>query len=198
MARDYGDAVARQAFSAKIGSWFAASSARDRMVSGTTLKAWMIKAVLEKAKEINSGTPGLNKFLPRPNANVDSNKAAVLDGDGGVKHIDKSDAESSWYTSGRKAKNNDAYKAFHRALAKTYGTRVADLAFMQELKRTGAGRPIGKPGAIDYAAGVPLTDREGGAPVLPDRITIYRQPILESCQTRRDVAREIRITLWET
>ena len=44
--------------------------------------------------------------------------------------------------------------------------------------------------------GVPLTDREGGGPVLPDRITIYRQPILESCQTRRDVAREIRITLW--
>jgi predicted Zn-dependent protease with MMP-like domain len=44
--------------------------------------------------------------------------------------------------------------------------------------------------------GVPLTDREGGAPVLPDRITLYRQPILESCQTRRDVVREIRITLW--
>ena len=44
--------------------------------------------------------------------------------------------------------------------------------------------------------GVPLTDREGGAPVLPDRITLYRQPILESCQTRRDVVRELRITLW--
>ncbi|MCY4365598.1 MAG: metallopeptidase family protein [Chloroflexi bacterium] len=44
--------------------------------------------------------------------------------------------------------------------------------------------------------GVPLTDREGGAPFLPDRITIYRQPILESCATRRDVLREIRVTLW--
>ena len=44
--------------------------------------------------------------------------------------------------------------------------------------------------------GVPLTDREGGAPVLPDRITLYRQPILENCETRRDVVREIRITLW--
>ena len=44
--------------------------------------------------------------------------------------------------------------------------------------------------------GVPLTDREGGAPALPDRITLYRQPILESCETRRDVVREIRITLW--
>ena len=44
--------------------------------------------------------------------------------------------------------------------------------------------------------GVPLIDREGGPPGLPDRITIYRQPILESCETRRDVVREIRITLW--
>ena len=44
--------------------------------------------------------------------------------------------------------------------------------------------------------GVPLTEREGGAPPLPDRITLYRQPILESCETRREVVREIRITLW--
>ncbi len=44
--------------------------------------------------------------------------------------------------------------------------------------------------------GVPLTGREGGVPVLPDRITIYRQPILETCPTRADVVREIRITLW--
>ncbi len=44
--------------------------------------------------------------------------------------------------------------------------------------------------------GVPLTDREGGDPVLPDRITLYRQPILEACHTREDVVREIRITLW--
>lgn len=44
--------------------------------------------------------------------------------------------------------------------------------------------------------GVPLTDREGGGPALPDRITIYRQPILESCATRAEVVREVRITLW--
>ena len=44
--------------------------------------------------------------------------------------------------------------------------------------------------------GVPLTDREGLPPSLPDRITLYRQPILESCETRREVVREIRITLW--
>ena len=44
--------------------------------------------------------------------------------------------------------------------------------------------------------GVPLTDRVGGDPILPDRITLYRQPILQSCPTRAAVAREIRITLW--
>lgn len=44
--------------------------------------------------------------------------------------------------------------------------------------------------------GVPLTDREGGSPVLPDRITLYRQPILDNCESRSDVLREIRITLW--
>ena len=47
-------------------------------------------------------------------------------------------------------------------------------------------------------SGVPLPEREGGpgAPELPDRITIYRQPILRSCKTRAQAEREIRITLW--
>ena len=47
-------------------------------------------------------------------------------------------------------------------------------------------------------SGVPLPEREGGpgAGGLPDRITIYRQPILRSCKTRAQAAREIRITLW--
>ena len=46
--------------------------------------------------------------------------------------------------------------------------------------------------------GVPLPEREGGpgAAGLPDRITIYRQPILRSCKTRAQAEREIRITLW--
>ena len=44
--------------------------------------------------------------------------------------------------------------------------------------------------------GVPLTDREGGGPALPDRITLYRQPLLQSCASRAELAREIRITLW--
>ena len=44
--------------------------------------------------------------------------------------------------------------------------------------------------------GIPLTDREGGGPVLPDRITLYRQPIMESCASRAQVVAEVRITLW--
>ena len=44
--------------------------------------------------------------------------------------------------------------------------------------------------------GVPLPEREGGAPLLPDRIVLFRQPILRSCSTRAEVVREIRVTLW--
>ena len=44
--------------------------------------------------------------------------------------------------------------------------------------------------------GVPLSEREGYGPALPDRITIYRQPILRSCSSREQAEREIRITLW--
>ena len=44
--------------------------------------------------------------------------------------------------------------------------------------------------------GLPLTERDGIGPLLPDRIVIYRQPILRACETRADAAREIRVTLW--
>lgn len=44
--------------------------------------------------------------------------------------------------------------------------------------------------------GVPLPEREGPEPALPDRITIFRQPILRSCSSRSEAEREIRVTLW--
>ena len=44
--------------------------------------------------------------------------------------------------------------------------------------------------------GWPLTERDGIGPPLPDRIVIYRQPILRACETRAEAAREIRVTLW--
>ena len=45
-------------------------------------------------------------------------------------------------------------------------------------------------------SGLPLTEREGGPPLLPDRIVIYRQPILRNSKTRSEAEREIRVTLW--
>lgn len=43
--------------------------------------------------------------------------------------------------------------------------------------------------------GVPLTEREGGPNPLPDRIVIYRQPILRSSSSRTEAEREIKVTL---
>ncbi len=43
--------------------------------------------------------------------------------------------------------------------------------------------------------GVPLPERYGGEPELPDRIVIYRQPILRSCSSRAEAEREIQVTL---
>ncbi|MFN0072575.1 MAG: metallopeptidase family protein [Chloroflexota bacterium] len=44
--------------------------------------------------------------------------------------------------------------------------------------------------------GIALPDRSDGAHlVAPDRITIYRQPILAACRTREEACREIRDTV---
>ena len=45
--------------------------------------------------------------------------------------------------------------------------------------------------------GVPLTERDSwwDAGSLPDRITIYRQPILDICETRDDVIEEVTVTV---
>lgn len=44
--------------------------------------------------------------------------------------------------------------------------------------------------------GVPLTEREGIGPPLPDRIILFRKPILENCATPQEAMQEIRVTLW--
>jgi predicted Zn-dependent protease with MMP-like domain len=43
--------------------------------------------------------------------------------------------------------------------------------------------------------GVPLPERGPDDPVLPDRIAIYRQPILWDCETREQVVDEVRTTV---
>jgi len=43
--------------------------------------------------------------------------------------------------------------------------------------------------------GVPLPERGADAPVLPDRISIYRLPILWACETRAEAVAEVRTTV---
>ena len=53
------------------------------------------------------------------------------------------------------------------------------------------------PDLLGLYDGVPVTERFGfgGIGALPDRITIFRQPILAICQTAADVVDEVVITL---
>jgi predicted Zn-dependent protease with MMP-like domain len=57
----------------------------------------------------------------------------------------------------------------------------------------------GSPGSrlLGLYQGIPLTKRDRGyeGMVLPDRITIFRQPILVRCATEADVVRQVRITV---
>lgn len=43
--------------------------------------------------------------------------------------------------------------------------------------------------------GVPLTERDSFYSALPDRVLVFRGPILRGCDTRREVLREIRETV---
>jgi predicted Zn-dependent protease with MMP-like domain len=56
--------------------------------------------------------------------------------------------------------------------------------------------PPGEPFLLGLYVGTPLTQRGswyGG--VLPDRITIYRHPILRVCRSAADVVEQVRITV---
>lgn len=56
--------------------------------------------------------------------------------------------------------------------------------------------PQGSPSLLGYYDGVPLTERGSWySGVLPDRITLYRRPILSICETADDVAEEVLITV---
>jgi predicted Zn-dependent protease with MMP-like domain len=56
--------------------------------------------------------------------------------------------------------------------------------------------PPDHPGVLGLYEGIPLTERDGWyAGVLPDRITIFRLPILRMCRTADEVVREVRITV---
>ena len=52
-------------------------------------------------------------------------------------------------------------------------------------------------GLLGYYEGVPLTERGSGydGMVLPDRITIFRLPILSMCATEDEVVEQVQITV---
>ena len=56
--------------------------------------------------------------------------------------------------------------------------------------------PAGSEDLLGLYEGVPLTDRgDWYSAVLPDRITIYRLPILRLCGTPEEVVEEVRVTV---
>ena len=57
--------------------------------------------------------------------------------------------------------------------------------------------PEEDPDLLGLYEGTPLTERDGwwDAGSLPDRITIFRHPILAICETRADVVEEVAITV---
>ena len=53
-----------------------------------------------------------------------------------------------------------------------------------------------RPGLLGLYEGIPLTARgEYGGLVMPDRITVYRAPILAVCETEADVVEQVKVTV---
>jgi predicted Zn-dependent protease with MMP-like domain len=44
--------------------------------------------------------------------------------------------------------------------------------------------------------GVPLPQRGGSLKILPDKITIFKQPILQACSTVEEVKEQVGKTIW--
>ena len=56
--------------------------------------------------------------------------------------------------------------------------------------------PADEPDLLGVYDGTPLTERDTGYTMaLPDRITVFRTPILAICDTEEEVVREVRITV---
>ena len=56
--------------------------------------------------------------------------------------------------------------------------------------------PADEPGLLGVYVGVPLTERDGGYTMaLPDRITVFRRPLLAICSTEEELVTQVRITV---
>jgi predicted Zn-dependent protease with MMP-like domain len=55
--------------------------------------------------------------------------------------------------------------------------------------------PADEPDLLGVYEGVSLTERTADHTGLPDRITVFRLPLLEMCDTPEELVREVRITV---
>ena len=55
--------------------------------------------------------------------------------------------------------------------------------------------PADEPDLLGVYEGVSLTERTTDHTGLPDRITVFRRPLLELCETPDELVREVRITV---
>ena len=56
--------------------------------------------------------------------------------------------------------------------------------------------PPGEPGLLGLYEGIPLDERgQDYSGVLPDRITVFRRPLLRRCTTRDELVEQVRITV---
>ena len=76
------------------------------------------------------------------------------------------------------------------AIPEALGRLMDNVAIVVQDGRSGSG-------ILGWYEGVPLTERDGGydGMVLPDRITIYRLPILAICADATEVVEQVRITV---
>ncbi len=55
--------------------------------------------------------------------------------------------------------------------------------------------PTDEPDLLGLYEGVSLTERTADHTGLPDRITVFRRPLLAMCETPEELVREVRITV---
>ncbi|MFZ2013440.1 MAG: metallopeptidase family protein [Nocardioides sp.] len=55
--------------------------------------------------------------------------------------------------------------------------------------------PAGEPDLLGVYVGVSLTERTHDHTGLPDRITVFRRPLMEMCRDRAELVHEIGVTL---
>lgn len=87
-----------------------------------------------------------------------------------------------------------------RLLPARFRSRLSNVAVVVEEEPTPAELAmagVGPDGTLfGLYIGVPLTERTTAyGMVLPDRIVIYRRPLLDACQTERELVREVRQTV---